>query len=113
MEEKETFRVFNGVNGQIELSYSKIDITRKGFKAFACHGFDGTKTIFFRKLTALQFKEAGKMTNGYIQFIFPGSEESKGGLWDAVKDENTVMFNKEQQPQFEDLRERIIARLDF
>lgn len=78
-----------------------------------CHGFDGTKTIFLRQLTALQFKEAGKVTNGYIQFIFPGSSESKGGLFDATKDENTVIFSKEQQPEFEKLRDHIIARMDF
>lgn len=111
--EQETFQVFNGINGQIELSYGKIDITRKGFKAFMSHGFDGTKTIFLRKLSALQFKEAGNVTNGYIQFIFSGSSEDKGGLWSAAKDENTVMFNKEQQPEFEKLKDLIIAKLDF
>lgn len=78
-----------------------------------CHGFDGTKTIFLRRLTAIQFKEAGNMTNGYIQFIFPGSLEDKGGLFEATKDENTVMFNKEQQPEFEKLRDHIIMRMDF
>ncbi len=102
-----------GVNGQIELSYSKIDITRKGVMGFALHGFDGTKTIFLRQLTALQFKEAGNVTNGFIQFIFPGSLEDKGGLFSATKDENTVMFTKAQQPAFEELREHIIARMDF
>lgn len=111
--EKEAAQYFNGVNGQIELSYSKIDITRKGVQSFLCHGFDGTKTIFLRKLTAIQFKEAGNMTNGYIQFIFPGSLEDKGGLFSATKDENTVMFNKEQQPEFEKLRDHIIMRMDF
>lgn len=106
-------KTFIGVNGQITLSFSKIDITRKGFKAFLAHGFDGTKTIFLRKLSALQFKEAGKMTDGYIQFIFPGSTEDKGGLHSASKDENTVMFNKEQQAQFEELRDIIIMKMDF
>ncbi|MCM1338945.1 MAG: hypothetical protein NC191_04680 [Muribaculaceae bacterium] len=111
--EKETALICNGVNGQIELSYSKIDITRRGVKSFLCHGFDGTKTIFLRKLSAIQFKEAGNVTNGYIQFIFSGSTEDKGGLWGATKDENTVVFNKAQQPEFEKLRDHIIMRLDF
>ncbi|MCM1338918.1 MAG: hypothetical protein NC191_04545 [Muribaculaceae bacterium] len=109
----ETAKTFTGVNGQITMSFSKVDITRKGLKAFMCHGFDGTKTIFLRKLTALQFKEAGNATNGYIQFIFPGSMEDKSGLWGASKDENTVLFNKEQQPQFEELRDIIITKIDF
>lgn len=111
--EKTDFHVFNGVNGQIELSWSKLDITRKGVKSFLCHGFDGTKTIFLRTLTAIQFKEAGNVTNGYIQFIFPGSSEDKGGFWSAIKDENTVVFNKQQQPDFEKLREHIVMRMDF
>ena len=111
--EQQISQVVKGVNGQVELSYSKIDITRKGVMAFALHGFDGTKTIFLRQLTALQFKEAGNVTNGYIQFIFPGSLEDKGGLFSATKDENTVMFTKAQQPEFEKLREHIIARMDF
>lgn len=102
-----------GINGQIELSYSKIDITRREVKSFLSHGFDGTKTIFLRQLTALQFKEAGNVTNGYIQFIFPGSLEDKGGLFSATRDENTVMFTKAQQPKFEELKEHIIARMDF
>ncbi len=111
--ETENAQYFNGVNGQIELSFSKIDITRKGVKSFLCHGFDGTKTIFLRKLTAIQFKEAGNVTNGYIQFIFSGSIEDKGGLFSAAKDENTVMFTKAQQPEFEKLKEHIIMKMDF
>lgn len=110
---KGELREYEGINGQISLCWSKVDITRKGAKSFITHGFDGTKTIFLRNLTALQFKEAGKITSGYIQFIFPGSLESKKGLFDAASDENTVMFTKEQQPKFEDLRDRIVARLDF
>lgn len=109
----ETEKVFEGENGQVTLSFNKIDITRKGLKAFASHGFDGTKTIFLRKLTAIQFKEAGNVTNGYIQFIFPGSSEDKGGLWSAMKDENTVVFNKSQQAQFEELKNNIIMKMDF
>lgn len=111
--EKEKFYYFEGVNGQIELSYSKIDITRKGAKSFLCHGFDGTKTIFLRTLTAIQFKEAGKVTNGYIQFVYPGSIEDKGGLFSATHDENTVMFSKQQEPEFKKLRDHIVMRMDF
>ena len=110
---EEISKLYEGVNGQIELLYSRIEITRRGAKAFLCHGFDGTKTIFLRNLTAIQFKEAGSVTNGYIQFIFPGSEEDKGGFFSAARDENTVFFNKAQQPAFEDLKGRIVTRLDF
>jgi hypothetical protein len=34
------------------------------------------------------------LTRGYIQFTLPGGIESKRGILDATKDENTVMFDK-------------------
>ena len=99
-----------GVNGQVALYENRIDITRKG-NSFFTHGFDGTKTIFMKSLTGIQFKETGKMTNGFIQFIFSGSAESKGGLVDATKDENTVMFNSQQQQSFEQIRQFIFDKI--
>ncbi len=107
-----TLQAVTGVNGQVEINGNLINITRKGFKAFMSHGFDGTKTIFISKLSAIQFKEAGNMTNGFIQFVMSGSSESKGGLFDATKDENTVMFDKKQQPGFEQIRDYIFSKVN-
>lgn len=101
-----------GVNGQIKLYNNRLDITRKGFVAFACHGMDGTKSIFINKLTAIQFKEAGIATNGFIQFIFEGSQENKGGLFSATQDENSIMFNKEQQEIFIKIRDFIFEKIN-
>jgi len=69
------------------------------------HGFKGTKEIDAQALTAIQFKEAGLMINGYIQFVFGGSRESKGGAFDSAKDENSVMFNRNQEQRFRRLKE--------
>ena len=112
-DEKEKVQVFEGIDSQVELCWSRIEISRKGFGGVVSHGLAGTKIIFIRNLTAIQFKEAGKATNGFIQFIFPGSAEDKGGLFSAARDENTVMFTEKQQPEFEKLRDIIIARHDF
>lgn len=111
--DKEKIQVFEGTNGQVTMFWSRIEITRKGLKGFLNSGLAGTKIIFLRHLTAIQFKEAGKCTNGYIQFIFPGSSENKNGFFSATKDENTVFFSKEQQINFEKLRDVIISRHDF
>lgn len=100
-----------GHTGQIDLYENRIDIKRKGFMAFALHGFDGTKTIFIKALTGIQFKDAGNLTAGYIQFIFPGSIESSKGLFDATKDENTVMFQKKDQEEFEKIRNYILDNI--
>ncbi len=59
-------------------------------------GLDGEKAILLSELTAYQLKEPGK-TVGYLQLIFPGSMDTKGGVFDAVKDENTITFTKEDK----------------
>ena len=96
-----------GTNGQLTVDGNLIHITRKGFVAFANHGFDGTKTIFISKLSGTQFKECGKLTSGYIQFVFSGSEESKKGLFNATSDENTVMFDTQNEENFIKIRDYI------
>ncbi len=100
-----------GINGQVKIFENRVEITRKGARAFFSHGFDGTKIIFLKSISGLQFKECGKMTNGYLQFIFSGSKESKEGLLDAAKDENTVMFSAEQQQNFEQIKNAICEKL--
>ena len=97
--------------GQIDLYENRIDIKRKGFMAFDLHGFDGTKTIFLKSITSIQFKEAGAMTAGFIQFTFSGGDESKKGLFDATKDENTVMFQAKEQADFEKIRDYIFSKV--
>ena len=67
----------------------KITIRRKGVRSFAKHGLKGDKTIMLKQISSIQLKEAG-LTTGYIQFVIIGSQESKGGLKQALEDENTV-----------------------
>ena len=69
-------------------------------------GLDGEKTILLSELTAYQLKEPGK-TVGYLQLIFPGSMDTKGGVFDAVKDENTITFTKEEKMKMFELKSLI------
>jgi hypothetical protein len=62
-----------GVNGQIELHDRFLIITRRGIKSFLTHGLDGAKFIFLKAITGIQFKTAGHLTSGYIQFVFQDS----------------------------------------
>lgn len=96
-----------GVNGQIELYGNKICIRRKGMLSFLTQGLKGDKNIMISTISSIQFKNAGMMTNGYIQFAFMGGKEAKGGLFQGSQDENTVMFNKKQQPGFEQIRDKV------
>lgn len=85
------FSSMHGGTVIVILDYDKITIKRKGIMSFARHGLKGEKTLMLKQITAIQLKEA-KITNGYLQFILMGSQESKGGLNAALNDENTIVF---------------------
>ena len=50
----------------------------------------GGKKIDFEILTSVQFREPSGLTVGFIQFAYPGSMESRGGVVAAINDENSV-----------------------
>jgi hypothetical protein len=99
-----------GVNGQIELTDAVVRIKRKGLMGFLTQGLKGDKDILVSQISSVQFKEAGFM-NGYIQFAFLGGTENKGGMFDAPGDENTVVFKKGQQADFERIRDALMTRI--
>ncbi len=100
-----------GINGQIELHGNKIRIRRKGLNAIVSHGFKGDKDILISSITSIQFKTSNLATNGYIQFSFMGGQEAKGGIKQAVKDENSVVFTKKNQSDFAKIKEAIDSRI--
>ncbi|THA32153.1 DUF4429 domain-containing protein [Streptomyces sp. A1277] len=104
----------SGQGGQIEFDGQYITITRKGFLARATHG-KGEKRLHISQVAAIQWKPAGPLVNGFIQFTVPGGNEVRGRLGsqtsNAAKDENSVVFTKQQMPAFEELRARLDAAI--
>ena len=96
-----------GINGNVIINGDKLTIQRKGFRSFITQGLKGDKDIYLNQISSIQLKKAGLLTNGYIQFAFLGGHESKGGLFNAVQDENTVMFNSKQQRAFESIKSEV------
>lgn len=70
-------------------------------------GVKGDKEILISKISSIQLKQASFFTNGFIQFSLSGSNDSKGGILDATKDENSVMFKSSQQAEFVGLKEKL------
>ena len=99
--------IAKGVNGQVKIVGAKIVISRKGAMAFMTHGFKGNKEILISQISSIQYKQAGMMTNGYIQFAFIGGQEAKRGLLQSTQDENSIVFNRRQQPHFDELKAEI------
>lgn len=81
-----------GVSGKLIVYRDKLEIIPEGVIGFMTKGLKGTKTIPFRSISAIQFKEAGAFFSGYLQFTILGGNESRGGIFDAATDENTFMF---------------------
>ena len=92
-----------GVNDQLEVYDEKVIIRRKNTKA----KYSGDKTIYLNQITGVEFKKAGLVLAGYIQFTLPGSISSKHGISDAVHNENSVVFNKKYNDVAEEIKSKI------
>jgi len=101
---------FKGVDGYLKVYEDKIDIVPKGIIAFLNKGLKGTKTIPYSSIKAIQFKKCGILLSGYIQFTIPGGNESKKGIFDAVKDENTFLFHSDNKLAIE-IKEYIESKI--
>jgi hypothetical protein len=91
-----------GTNGVIEVYSDHLKIHRPGgcLAPFP----KGEKMIAYSRLSGVQYKPPTRLA-GFIQFIFSGSSEHKGGTLDATKDENTVFFAANAVDQFEFIRD--------
>ena len=98
--------IAKGTNGVLVVKENTIELQRSGWNAKLL-GLRGNKEILIKNISSIQFKKPGLLTNGFIQFAFSGSSESKGGVIDATKDENSIVFTKSETQNFEKLRDII------
>ncbi|MCK9575314.1 MAG: SHOCT domain-containing protein [Clostridia bacterium] len=88
-----------GASGdQLFVYEDKIVIKHKGIMNFIAMGIKGEKTIYYSDITSIQVKPRGVFV-GYIQFSLSGGNESIKGLYDAMRDENTVKISSNTQLQ--------------
>ena len=103
-----------GHTGTISFDGAFVTIERTGLLARASVG-KGEKCIPVGQITAVQFKPAGPLVNGFIQFSIGGGNERRSKLGsqttDASRDENSVIFTRRQQPEFEQLRTVVVAAM--
>ena len=107
MKKEYVFKGSNSGKAKIVLEDDKITIIRKGFVSFLRHGLKGEKTIMFNSISGMQYKPSG-IAAGYLQLVVMGSQENKGGLYSALKDENTICFvGKKYNKQAEEIKQYI------
>ncbi|XTZ18194.1 DUF4429 domain-containing protein [Micromonospora echinospora] len=101
--------VARGQNGTVTFDGAFVTIARSGMARLTIG--KGDKRIPAASLTAVQWKPAGALVNGFIQFTLPGGIEqrSRAGsqTFNAAQDENSVVFTRKQQPAFEQLRHAV------
>lgn len=103
--------LIEGSNGTIDFRDDNIRIRRKGIANILTQGLQGERVIPLSSIRAVQFKDAGRWMAGYIQFSVVGAIDRPGGIMEATKDENAVLFERAQQPAFEGLRSIVEAHL--
>lgn len=103
--------IVEGSNGSVEIVGSNIVIRRKGIANILTQGLQGDKYIPLPSVTSVQFRSAGSLMAGMIQFTLLGGREFGGGMLEATKDENAVLFDKSQEPHFCALRDYVKAAI--
>lgn len=103
---------YKGWNGIMVLTETWV-IIKRGIRGFFFGGgmLRGDKTIPFSSIVAVQFKKSG-LTMGYLQFTLKGWSEAKSGLFESIKDENSITFQNWGNNKFEELKTIIEKRID-
>ncbi len=99
--------VLQGSDGTVSLYAHKIVIKQKGLLSKMNKGLVGEKDIYLTSISGVQVKKPTMMTKGYIQFLYVGSQDTKGGIFGAVKDENTVLFTGGEYKKAVEIKEHI------
>lgn len=96
-----------GHNGQLDFDGNTVTISRKGLLAAGTVG-GGTMRIPLGSITAVDFKKWSIFRWGHLRVVVQG-----GGMRrrKAIKDEQTVTFNRQHQAAFEEIRDAIEGAL--
>ena len=89
--------------------YCVITHKKSAFNMVGQKYFSGEKRFFYRDLTAIQFREPGKITDGYLEFEYPGARSGASGQ--AYQSENAMTFAKVHLEQMREARDYINHRI--
>lgn len=103
-----------GQTGTLTFDGQFVTISRSGFLAATTQG-KGEKRIPVSSITAVQFKLAGALTQGFISFTISGGSEQKSRAGrqarDAFNDENSLTFLKKGNADMEAVRDAVEAAI--
>jgi hypothetical protein len=97
MSNEKQWKITNANNtGSIEIIDDGIVFNEKTTAAalLAGRGVQGRKSIPICNITAIQLKRGGFLSPGFIHFSYVGGKEFRGGLFEATRDPDTMLFNE-------------------
>lgn len=71
--------------------------------------FNGEKKFYYSDLTSVQFRAPGMLSDGYLEFEYPGSRS--GNNANAYTSENAIAFTKKELPVMEDIYKYIDGKI--
>lgn len=81
-----------GRKSNLTVYSDELKLTPSGVFGFMTQGLAGEKTIPFDSIQAVQFKETGNFTVGFLQFTIMGGAEASGGVFKTGDDENSFTY---------------------
>lgn len=100
-----------GINGKVLLFRDVVRIKRIGIGSFLSGASKIEKDILISQIVSMQFKKAGLLNNGYIEFILMHNHERHDKDSDYEIYDSIVTFRPGQQRAFEAFREALEAKL--
>ena len=79
------------------------------------YGFRETKEILIRKMTSIEYKDAGSVLNGHILFLYRGGRDVKTSVFgenSVTSNENAVIFDRDNQAAFDTLRRMLDDKMN-
>jgi len=98
-----------GLNGEVIVFKNRIRISRENISLLqkTQQWGKGEKEISMKNVTSVQLRKPSSFTVGYIQFGQEGYVQAGGSQFDAVDDENSVTFTKDDLEKFEKVRDKV------
>ena len=84
-----------GINGQMWVNRERVLISKKGVLSTLLFGKGKEHVIKLSKIQKVNFQSAGWSCNGFLRFQVGGNDEKNIDILQARKDENTLVFNGE------------------
>ena len=100
-----------GINGKVLLFKDVVRIKRIGVSNFLSGASRIEKDILISQIVSIQFKKAGLLNNGYMEFILMHNHERHDKDSDYEIYDSIVTFRPGQQRAFEAFREALEAKL--